>query len=220
MKEHFWLSTLFTAKLVMTKPSCRVITGINYFNEQDYMSCKKIIPLNFLYTGQNFDKAFVPSILKVLLQSTLNPTLWMTFLPQNVPLITSIQKNLLLFKELFLSPVYIMYLLFLLIPGWLKKFLMHQNVWTGIIPWIVVKWVGESKKCFLMFSEVNCFCEYINMKVPTEAFILPGFLKLQQNWKYLSFFYCLMSPVDRGSKAHCKPQSKALSRTKPLSHCQ
>lgn len=154
-----------------------------------------------------------------MLQSTLNPTLWMTLLPQNVPLITSIQKNLLLFKELFLSPVYIMYLLFLLIPGWLKKFLMHQNVWTGIIPWIVVKWVGESKKCFLMFSEVNCFCEYINMKVPTEAFILPGFLKLQQSWKYLSFFYCLMSPVDRGSKAHCKPQSKALSRTKPLSHC-
>lgn len=84
--------------------------------------------------GQNFDKAFVPSILKGLLQSILKPTLCMTLLPQNVPLVTSIQKNLLLFKELFLSPVYIMYLLFLLISGWLKKFLMHQNVCTGIIP--------------------------------------------------------------------------------------
>lgn len=146
-----------------------------------------------------------------MLQSTLKPTLCMTFLPQNVPLVTSIQKNLLLFKELFLSTVCITYLLFLLISGWLKIFLMHRNVSTGIIPWIVIKWVGESKTCFLMFSEINCFYDYNNTEIPTEDLIY-----FQDVWNCnrvennLSGFYCVISPLDRSSKAHCKREIKAL----------
>lgn len=109
-----------------------------------------------------------------MLQSTPKPRFQcMTLLPQNVPLVTSIKKNLLLFKELFLSPVYIMYLLFLLISGWLKMFLMHWNVSTGIICWIVIKWVGEGKKCFLMFSEIVSVSMLI-WKFPQEPSYISG----------------------------------------------
>lgn len=118
--------------------------------------------------GQNFDQVF-PASLKLCCNQHWSQHCAQHFY-HDVPLVTSIQKNLLLFKELFLSPVYIIYLLLLLISGWLKMFLMHKNVSTGIIPWIVIKWGVERKK--MLFNVFwNCFCEYINMKVLTEAFV-------------------------------------------------
>lgn len=186
-------------------------------SKSDYKSGNKLIPFNFTYMGQNFDKVF-PACLKLCCNHHWSQHCVWHFYHRMYHL-SPIQKNLLLFKELFLSLVYIMYLLFLLISGWLKMFLMQRNVSIGIIPWIVIKWAGESKKCFLIFSEINFFCERINMKIPTEAFIyFQDFWNCNRFENNLSCFYCIISPLDRSWKAHCKLQIKALVWTNHVCH--